>query len=308
MRRQGAADWQHGDVDLDLAVLRPLAGGWSGHTFVAEGGQGPVVVRVYPPGAREVGAPETDAAVMRLVRGLVPVPEVLEVRRGDAAADVPGLLITGWCEGHRGDEALAAFDDAQRERMGAEMGRLAATLAGMPTLHSGTFTADLHVTPWALDLARWIEDHRPRMAGWSDDELESLVRVGERAQAMLDEVGRTSVVHSDLNPKNVLVDDRGNVVALLDWEFAHSGSPFTDLGNVLRFDRDPGYVAAALESYAAQRGGEPAEILDLARAADLPALVGLASKQGQNPVADASAALLRAIARSGDLHAWPRRC
>ena len=42
--------------------------------------------------------------------------------------------------------------------------------------------------------------------------------------------------------------------------------------------------------------------LDLARAADLPALVELASRAGSNPVSDRAAARLRAIIATGDLH------
>ena len=54
-------------------------------------------------------------------------------------------------------------------------------------------------------------------------------------------------MHSDLNPKNLLVDpDTLVVTGVLDWEFAHSGHPFTDLGNLLRFDRDPAYADAVL--------------------------------------------------------------
>jgi hypothetical protein len=47
----------------------------------------------------------------------------------------------------------------------------------------------------------------------------------------------------------------------------------------------------------------PGDLLDRARAADLFALVELASRRGQNPVADRAHDLLLAIARTGDLHA-----
>jgi aminoglycoside phosphotransferase (APT) family kinase protein len=120
---------------------------------------------------------------------------------------------------------------------------------------------------------------------------------------MLDEVGRTCLVHSDLNPKNLLVDTTSGVVTgLLDWEFAHSGHPFTDLGNVLRFDRRPAYADAVLRAWCERRGGTPAEARDLARAADLWALVDLAGRRGRNPVADRAHERLLAIARTGDLH------
>ena len=106
-------------------------------------------------------------------------------------------------------------------------------------------------------------------------------------------------MHSDLNPKNLLVDpDTLEVTGLLDWEFAHAGHPCTDLGNLLRFDRDPAFADAVLAAYAARHGGAPGDALDRARAADLWALVDLAARRGENPVADrAHERAARAIAR-----------
>lgn len=88
---------------------------------------------------------------------------------------------------------------------------------------------------------------------------------------------------------------------------AHAGSPFTDLGNLLRFDRDPAYVSAVLEGYRALRGGSEEETLDLARSADLFALVDLAARRTANPVAARAHDHLVAIARAGDVHADPGR-
>lgn len=291
----------------ELGSLTPLGGGWSGRTFSAEVAGARVVVRIYPPGDhRGLEAPEVDAAVMSLVRGLVPVPEVLEVRRGSVEADVPGLLITGWVEGRRGDEALAAFDETRRERMGTAMGEMAARLAGMPTLTAGTFTgAQLRLASFTTDLEEWIDRHEPDFVGWTDHERAGLHRVAGRAQDLLEVVGRTSVVHSDLNPKNVLVDDAGDVVAVLDWEYAHSGNPFTDLGNLARFDREQVYLGAVLGSFAERRGGAPDELLDLARSADLWALVELVSRPTLDEVTQRARTLLKEIANTADVHAWP---
>ena len=114
------------------------------------------------------------------------------------------------------------------------------------------------------------------------------------------------MVHSDLNPKNVLVDPGTlDVVGVLDWEYAHSGHPWTDIGNVVRFERQPAYVDAALEAWCELRGGGPADLVAGARAADLWALVDLAARAGANPVADRAARLLEAIASEGDVHARP---
>ncbi len=113
-------------------------------------------------------------------------------------------------------------------------------------------------------------------------------------------------MHSDLNPKNLLVDpDTLEVTGVLDWEFAHAGHPWTDLGNLLRFERDPSYVAGVLGAWTTRHGGAVDALLDGARAADLWALVDLASRERDNPVADRAATLLRAVAQAGDVHAWP---
>jgi aminoglycoside phosphotransferase (APT) family kinase protein len=293
---------------VDFSDLTPLAGGWSGQTFAADAGGERTVVRIYQPGRRADVAPEVDAAILRLVRGLVPVPDVLEVRRGDAAADAPGLLVTSYLPGERGDLVLPGLADAEVAILGARLGALLADLAGMPTLRAGPFVdADLTIGDFGLadGLPGFVAGHADAL-GWGRDLLDRLEAIAERAQAHLDEVGRTCVVHSDANPKNLLLDPATlTVTGLLDWEFAHSGHPFADLGNLLRFDRRPAYADVVIAAWCERRGGEPAEALELARAADLWALVDLAARCGQNPVADRAHEHLVAIARSGNLHAVP---
>jgi aminoglycoside phosphotransferase (APT) family kinase protein len=291
-------------------TLQPLAGGHSGRTFLGEVAGERAVVRLYPPGdPRGHEAPEVDQAVLRLVRGLLPVPEVLEVRRADASAGRPGLLVTSWLPGERGDlvvERLSAIGDADGlRRLGSSTGGVAAALAGMPLLRPGPFVdSELTVGSFADGgLDEWVD---ARLRHWPDTVRVALAEVAGYAQDLLDTVLRTCLVHSDLNPKNLLVDPRTlEVTGVLDWEFAHAGHPWTDLGNLLRFERDPSYVAGALDAWTARHGGSVDAVLEGARAADLWALVDLAARAGENPVADRSATLLKAVAETGDLHTWP---
>lgn len=288
------------------ASLTPLAGGHSGRTFVGEVAGERAVLRIYPPGdPRGPEAPEIDAALLRLVHGLLPVPEVVDVRREDAAVDQPGLLVTSWMPGERCDEVLPHLDEAGLARLGLAMGRTAGTLAGMPFLRPGPFVdAALGLGDFpAADLPEWVES---RLTEWSAADRARLVVVTEAAQDLLDMVGRTCLVHSDINPKNVLVDPATlELTAVLDWEFAHAGHPWTDVGNLVRFERAPAYVDAVLEAWTTLRGGSTDVLLEGARAADLWALVDLASRAGANPFADRAEILLRAIADRGHLHAWP---
>lgn len=295
--------------DLGLG-WHPLPGGHSGRTFLADASDEPVVVRIYPPGEwRGAAAPEVDRSVLGLVRGLVPVPDVLEVRRPVAEEDVPGLLVTSFVPGERGDVAVdrlvAAADADGLARLGRTLGGVAAALAGMPLLRPGPFVdAELRLGRFPTDdLLEWAAS---RLRGWSNARLDALSDACGPAQALLDDVGRASLVHGDLNPKNVLVaPETLEVVAVLDWEYAHAGHPWTDLGNLLRLERHPAYVAAVLDAWVGVRGGDPAVVLEGARSADLWALVDLASRAGENPVADRAETLLRAIAETGDVHAWP---
>ena len=96
-------------------TMVPLEGGYSGKTFLAEMAGERTVVRIYADDRRGANAAEVDAAVLRLVHGLLPVPEVLEVRRGDGASGAPGLLVTSFLPGTPLDRLLpTAFEDLRR--------------------------------------------------------------------------------------------------------------------------------------------------------------------------------------------------
>ena len=302
------------DLAVDLASLSPLDGGWSGETFLAEAAGERSVVRIYArPSHRGAAAHEVDAALLCLVRGLLPVPEVLEVRRADPAADLPALLVTSYLPGERCDLLLPTLDDLRRAELGARLGDLLADLGGMPQLKAGPFVdGDLTVGSFSADgepldgLPAMVRAVEASLGWWTPEELDGLREVAVDAQALLDTVGRCCLVHSDFNPKNLLVDPSTLVVTgLLDWEYAHAGHPFTDLGNLLRFERDEVFTAAVLEAYVARRGGTTDEALALARAADLWALLDLAPRRADNPVAEQADRLLRAIARSRDVAATP---
>jgi aminoglycoside phosphotransferase (APT) family kinase protein len=158
------------------------------------------------------------------------------------------------------------------------------------------------------DLPDVVASYRsgPGLGAWTAEAYDRLLAVADRAAEILDGVRRTCLVHSDLNPKNLLVDPQTlEVTGVLDWEFAHAGLPVTDLGNLLRFERDRPFAGAVLDTYRERVVDAADDVLDQARAADLHALVDLASRRGENPVTEQAHDLLAAIVSSGDLHAQP---
>ncbi|MFC6153228.1 phosphotransferase [Nocardioides yefusunii] len=297
-------------LDPDLP-WQPLPGGWSGETFLSRTGGEAHVVRIYAPERpRRPDAAEVDAALSRLVGGLVPVPRVVEQR--PAKDGHPALMVTEFVPGRRADDvlraALDADDVATLDSVGRALGAVAGRLAGMPTLRRGRFSApDLVVVadPAHGDVHARVTRRLGELRGWSESELDALERVAERAQDLLDEEPRTCLVHGDLNPKNVVLAGDGSVAAVVDWEYAHAGSPHEDLGDLLRFDRHPAWEQAVLHGWTRERGGDPALARDLARASDLAALVELTVRPGGNLVVDLAEVFLREIARTGDWHAHP---
>lgn len=298
--------------------LEPLEGGWSGRTFLGTVAGERTVVRVYPPD--DVAGPARDSAVLRLGRsvltGCAPVPEVLETRAGDPAVGAPGLLLAEHLPGERGDLLLPRLDDRALAVVGRALGEVVARLAGAVQPRVGRFVDEqLGLAPWEppwdaeslvdlvaalaprLDLRAADHDAVLGLAGNADDVLQDAAREGPGAV----------LVHGDLNAKNLLLastaDDRVVVTGVLDWEFAHAGSPWADLGNLLREQRSPAYVEAVLDTVADRRGVPVDLALDLARAADLVAVVELATRRGSNPVSDAAHERLLVMARARDLHA-----
>lgn len=285
------------------SALTPLDGD-SGQVFLAEAAGERSVVRVYArPSARGAAAHEVDSALLRLVRGLVPVPEVLEVRR--AVGDMPALLVTSYVDGERLDQVLPRLSEEDRGRLGRRLGSVLARLAAMPFLRAGVFVdGELRIDPFVAedtDLTRWIGAHD---LGLEPGEQAGVDEVAEAAQAELDEVRRVSLVHGDLVPENVLVDPVSlEVVALLDWELAHAGNPYADLGSLLRAVGPGALADAALASYAEGLGEHPGRARSLACAADLFPLVELAGRREVDPRGAAAQERLRRIGRERDREA-----
>lgn len=85
------------------------------------------------------------------------------------------------------------------------------------------------------------------------------------------------LVHGDFNKRNVLVREfagRWCVAAVVDWEFAVSGSPLANLGNFLRYERASQPLAEPhfSEGYVHAGGSLPPDWRRLSRLIDLIAL------------------------------------
>ncbi|MCD6639133.1 MAG: aminoglycoside phosphotransferase family protein [Nocardioides sp.] len=291
--------------------VRTVVGGNSHEVFRATTPEGrEVILRVY--GARHRGpeAPGVHASVLMLVRGLVPAPELLEVRGPEAGTD--GLVVTSVVPGVVLDDVLATCDDHVAARLGRSLGEALGRMSGIAMTGPGDFL-DYSLgrrvwQPGSESLVTWLDlwSGRAPLADLGAPALARLRRVCAEADAILAAAPRACLVHGDLSPRNVMCDPAtGVITGLIDWEFAHAGHPMEDAGHQVRERPDSVFSTALLE--AMNRWLPPAEQADVetlrrrARAADLYWIIEIASRLGEASATYTCHRILSAIAASGDL-------
>jgi hypothetical protein len=286
-----------------LHDARPASGGYSGETFTGLWQRQRAYVRLY---LRNPERAVVDLAVLRLLDGKVPLPKVLAAVTDPPTSDrpMPVHVVTAAVPGQRGDQLLA---DSTATAAARAFGRGSARVVSVLRQH--TFSAAGPFTDRRLTVGQWPEGYgtlvalaghlRPRLVAAGVDAapgtpLDAALAAADRRLAS-SAAQRPSLVHGDLNAKNMVVDpDTGRLRAVLDWEYAHSGGWLADVGNLLRglgtADERPGdraFREGVVESvHESLHAGRPART-DLepdwvrhAHDTDLFALLDLAARSG----------------------------
>jgi aminoglycoside phosphotransferase (APT) family kinase protein len=268
-----------------VAATRPMPGGFRNGTMLVVTDTGErYVLRRYSDGS----ACPVEVALCARVGGVVPVPEIVaaDVDGGSAGSVValsrfvPGVPVT---------DALTTGADLRQ--LGHAVGGALAAVGTVAFPAPGLFRGpDLvpQPCPAMLDLPGFVDhclDVGPAASLLTPDERRRLRelagRLGPHVAAVRD---ARQLVHSDYNPKNLLVRRAGGewaVSAVLDWEFALSGSPLVDVGNMLRFRHElpHGYAEGFLAGFTDAGGHLPEGWETTAQALDLFALADFLTRQ-----------------------------
>ncbi|HYF26228.1 MAG TPA: phosphotransferase family protein [Baekduia sp.] len=272
----------------DVAGLRPpvaverIGGGRSNLTFLLTGDGGRRAVLRRPPLGELLPSAHDMRREHRILHALastdVPVPQVLGLSEDDTLCEHP-FYVMAHVDGLVVDSAAAAglLDPAARRTAGEQLAQALARLhrvdvdaVGLGDLGRRTGYAERQLRRWQAQWER-TRDGRPS----------SLDRTAERLHAAgPGEPPRPTLVHGDFNLANVVVDDDGRVLAVLDWELCTIGHPLADLGTLLTYwpeevtqstlERDPvpllpGFPdrAGIVAAYAAVNGELDLQDLDL---------------------------------------------
>ena len=278
------ATWRDGRA---VAEVAPLSGGimnWNYRVQLA-GSAERFVLRFYD---RMPASCAKETRLLELVRGHVPVPTVLFVS-ADGANGRPPHCVLEWIDGISLRELRRRGDDRGVADACYDAGRLLPRLMRHRFDRSGLLDANLNVTdgPFTDAPLTGVVEHftgstlfRRRVDESVRARLHAFLRTTEPLHAM---PGPATLVHADFNSPNIFVREtngKWGVAAILDWEFAFSGSIMNDVGNMLRYERAdrPRYEPHFSRGLADGGWQLPDEWFLRARLADLPALCDLLAR------------------------------
>ncbi len=165
--------------------------------------------------------PDRECFVMDLARKIVPVPR--EFYRGN-------------------DWVILEFLNGKLLELVPEYSKAAGIAIAQFSSHifdcPGRIEADGSISSFEFGgLQGFVElsMENPIVQEWLGSERrERLIAILNERRWMFEELdSQTHLVHGDFNPTNILVES-GQICGILDWEYALAGTPFMDIGNLLR--------------------------------------------------------------------------
>lgn len=142
-------------------------------------------------------------------------------------------------------QAEATYDLATRAVIGERLATTLAALHDVDVDDAGLGGLARHDGYIERQLRRWrTQFDQTRVEGVDHENL--VEEVGDELARSIPTQQRVSVVHGDYRLDNTVLDERGAVRAILDWEICTLGDPMADLGVLLCYWSEAGDATAAL--------------------------------------------------------------
>jgi aminoglycoside phosphotransferase (APT) family kinase protein len=218
-----------------------IAGGHSNLTFLVTGADGSRYVLRRPPLGHVLASAHDMGREHRLMAALqgsaVPVPTTLGFCDDLSVNDAP-FYVMGFVDGHVIRDAATAeavLSPAARRRASESLVDTLAALHAVDIHAVGLADLSRHEGYLARQLKRWYGQ-------WQSQRTRDLPTVDEVHDELLrriPEQGPATLVHGDYRLDNCMVNDQGDVVAVLDWEICTLGDPLADLGLLMVYWNGP---------------------------------------------------------------------
>lgn len=279
------------DVDGEISEIRPLGPGFINDTFVIRTPKARYILQrknhiVFPdvPGMMNNIEMVTEHIRKKVIaEGGDPQREVLTVikRRRDSMTGEESKALAGdlYYKDENGNywavclfiEGSVTYEKADTPALaykgGEGIGKFQAQLSDFTTPLSETIKG-FHNIRWRFE--QWDESIRKDAAGRVKDLAEEISWIDGRRQEMLEfwskvEDGTipTRVTHNDTKISNILFDDKGEVLCVIDLDTCMSSTSLNDFGDAIRSytntgaedDKDLGKVSMSIEMFEAYTQG-----------------------------------------------------
>jgi len=219
-----------------------IAGGHSNLTFGVVDAYGSKYVLRRPPLGHVLASAHDMGREHRIIAALskskVPVAPALGFCDDPNVNDAP-FYVMSFVEGHviRDTEtATRLLTVPARRRASESIVDTMAAIHAVDLAAVGLDTLGKHEGYIARQLKRWYGQWNAQKTR----ELPGVDRVHDELMKRIPEQGPATIVHGDYRLDNCMVDDEGNVVAVLDWEICTLGDPLADLGLLMVYWTGPG--------------------------------------------------------------------
>ena len=221
-----------------------IAGGRSNLTYRVTDGAGHAFALRRPPVSHVLPTAHDMKREYTVISALggtgVPVPRTLGLCTDDTVNGAP-FYVMSFVEGHivRDERAAGQLSEAARSRAGESLIDTLAKLhaVDIDQVGLGDFARrdgyiERQLKRWHGQFTQSTVDGRPGPA--------VVDRVHQLLAARIPEQQGVVIVHGDYRLDNTVLDDDGNVAAILDWEICTLGDPLADLGLLLVYWTEPG--------------------------------------------------------------------
>jgi aminoglycoside phosphotransferase (APT) family kinase protein len=222
-----------------------IAGGRSNLTYRVTDSEGRLFALRRPPLGPTLPTAHDVAREFRLLSALwptpVPVPEPLALC-GDSTVTGAPFTVMGFVDGtivRTAEQAIEEWDESNRQAVSMAMADTLGALhsqdidaVGLGNLARRGEYLERQIRRWGAQVAD------TSVPGIDDDH--QIAAVAELLHSRIPEQIDTTVVHGDFRIDNCVVDSRGDVAGVLDWELATLGDPLADLGTLLCYWNEPG--------------------------------------------------------------------
>ncbi|MTA13862.1 MAG: phosphotransferase [Actinobacteria bacterium] len=209
-----------------------IAGGHSNLTFRVTGADGTRYVLRRPPLGHRLASAHDMGREHRIIAGLqasaVPVAPALGFCDDESVNDAP-FYVMGFVDGHVLRDRIATeavLSEPARRHASESLVDTMAAIHAVDLRAVGLDDLGKHEGYIARQLKRWYGQWNAQKTR----ELPAVDQVHDELLRRIPEQGPATIVHGDYRLDNCMVNDAGDMVAVLDWEICTLGDPLADVG------------------------------------------------------------------------------